>query len=89
MIPERQHNVQYLASGAFAMNRYRKYDDSVLWSIHSEYKGFEILCAYHMDNLKPCGLYGFWVEMDVGIFVVSDTLVGIKAEVTKVKEGKA
>lgn len=88
MEPDRQHGVKFLAGGVFAMNRFRKYENNVVWSIHSEYKGFEILRAYHSDNLKPCALYGFWVEMGEGIFVVSDNLAGIKKEATKVKEGR-
>ena len=78
-----------LAGGAFAMNRARSYAFVIKWEHHSYYYGFEILRAYHSDNLKPCALYGFWVEMGEGIFVVSDNLAGIKAEVTKVKEGRA
>lgn len=89
MIPERQRGVEYLAGGVFAMNRFRNYEYNVFWAIHSEYKGFEILRAYHSDTLKPCALYGFWVEMDVGIFVVSENLDGIKKEATKIKEGKS
>lgn len=89
MNPERQLGVKFLAGNVFAMNRFRKYEYGVFWSIHSEYKGFEILRAYHKDTLKPCALYGFWVEMDEGIFVVSDNLAGIKEEASKVKEGRA
>ncbi len=89
MEPDRQHGVKFLAGGVFAMNRFRKYENNVVWNIHSEYKGFEILRAYHADTCKPCALYGFWVEMGEGIFVVSDNLAGIKAEATKVKEGRA
>ena len=89
MNPERQRGVEYLAGGAFAMKRFRNYEYNVVWSIHSEYKGIEILRAHHADTCKPCALYGFWVEMDVGIFIVSESLAGIKAEITKVKEGRA
>ena len=89
MNPDRQKGVEYLAGGVFAMNRFRKYEDYVVWNVHSEYKGFEILRAYHEYPRKPCALYGFWVEMGAGIFVVSETLAGIKAEVTKVKERSA
>ena len=86
MNPDRQHGVKFLAGGVFAMNRFRKYEYNVVWVLHSGYKGFEILRAYHEYPRKPCALYGFWVEMDVGIFIVSETLAGIKQEITKVKE---
>ena len=90
MTPDRQRGVKYLAGGVFAMNRFRNYEYGVIWNLHSEYKGFEILRAYHADTCKPCALYGFWVEMgEEGIFVVSENLAGIKFEATKVKEGVA
>lgn len=89
MDQERQRGVKFLAGGVFAMNRFRKCEYNVVWNPHSEYKGFEILRAYHEYPRKPCALYGFWVEMGEGIFVVSETLAGIKAEATKVKEGRA
>ena len=89
MNSDRQRGVKFLAGGVFAMNRFRKYENYVVWNIHSEYKGFEILRAYHEYPRKPCSLYGFWVEMGEGIFVVSENLDGIKKEATKIKEGKA
>ena len=90
MNANRQRGVKCLAGGVFAMNRFRSYEYSVVWGLHSEYKGFEILRAFHADTCKPCALYGFWVEIgEEGIFVVSENLAGIKFEATKVKEGAA
>ena len=74
----RQRGVKFLAGGVFAMNRFRKYENNVVWSIHSEYKGFEILRAYHSDNLKPCALYCFRLDEDT--LIVRENLSGIKEE---------
>lgn len=76
-----------LGGGAYAMWRFRDYEGKVFWRVHTVYKGYRIMRAYHADNQKPCALYCFHVNEDT--LIVRENLAGIKEEASQyAKEGK-
>lgn len=79
-----------LYGSPFAINRFERYKSSIRWKHHSDYFGYEIIRAYHIENDKPCALYGCKVE---SVFAVAESLDRIKdtvkARLKDLKEGSA
>lgn len=62
----------------FALERYKRYEGSVVWEYHSEYFGHMIERAYHPDG-KPCALYRIKIRDAQGdIYLTEINLSGIK-----------